>query len=79
MVKEIIKEDWMLRKVGEIVSPCTDENSVRPDTDAMDTLSKMSRSGNSRLLVIEDGELVGIITLKDMMTFLSMKMDIEND
>jgi predicted transcriptional regulator len=79
MVKEIPKEDWMLRKVEEIVSPCTEENSVRPDADAMDALSKMYRSGNSRLMVLESGKLVGIITLKDMMKFLSMKMDIEND
>jgi predicted transcriptional regulator len=79
MVKEIPKEDWMLRKVEEIVSPCTEENSVRPDADAMDALSKMYRSGNSRLMVLESGKLVGIIALKDMMTFLSMKMDIEKN
>ena len=79
MVKEIPKENWKLRNVGEIARECSDENCVRPDADAMDALSKMSQSGNSRLLVLEDGELVGIITLKDMITFLSMKMDIEND
>jgi len=79
MVKEISKEDWKFRKVGEITNPCTEENSVRPDVDAMDALSKMYRSGNSRLMVLEDGKLVGIIALKDMMTFLSMKMDIEKD
>jgi predicted transcriptional regulator len=30
-------------------------------------------------MVLESGKLVGIITLKDMMNFLSMKMDIEKD
>ena len=49
------------------------------DTDAMDAISKMYQSGNSRLLVVEAGKLVGIITLKDMMEFLSMKMDIEKN
>ena len=79
MVKEIPKQNWKLRNVGEIASECSEENCVSPDADAMDALSKMSLSGNSRLLVLENGELVGIITLKDMITFLSMKMDIEND
>ncbi|MCK5392113.1 MAG: site-2 protease family protein [Deltaproteobacteria bacterium] len=79
MIKEIPKEDWKLRKVVEIVSPCTEENSIRTDTDAMDALSTMYRSGNSRLMVLEDGKLVGIIVLKDMMKFLSLKMDIEKD
>jgi len=79
MVKEIPKEDWKLRKVEDIVRPCSDENTVSIDTDAMDALSKMYQSGNSRLMVLEDGELVGIITLKDMMEFLSIKMDIEKN
>jgi len=79
MVKEISKEDWKFRKVGEITTPCTEENSIRPDADAMDALSKMYQSGNSRLMVLEEGRLVGIIALKDMMTFLSMKMDIEKE
>jgi predicted transcriptional regulator len=30
-------------------------------------------------MVLEDGKLVGIIALKDMMKFLSLKMDIEKD
>jgi len=79
MVKEIPREDWKLRKVGDVVRPWSDENTVRTDTDAMDALSKMYQSGNSRLMVLEDGKLVGIITLKDMMDFLSIKMDIEKN
>jgi Zn-dependent protease/CBS domain-containing protein len=79
MVKEIPKEDWKLRKVGDIVRPYSDENTVRTDTDAMEALSKMYQSGNSRLMVLEDGKLAGIITLKDMMSFLSIKMDIEKN
>ncbi|NIT13951.1 MAG: CBS domain-containing protein [Candidatus Dadabacteria bacterium] len=79
MIKGIPKADWKLRKVGELATPCNNDNSIGPDADAMDALAKMSRSGNSRLVVLVDGELVGIITLKDMMTFLSMKMDIEGD
>ena len=69
MVKEVPKEDWKLRKVEDIVRPCTVNNSVSTDADAMDALSKMYQSGNSRLMVLEDGKLVGIIALKDMMIF----------
>lgn len=79
LVKEIPKEDWKLRKVEDIVRPCSDENTVSTDTDAVEALSKMYQSGNSRLMVLEAGELVGIITLKDMMDFLSIKMDIEKN
>jgi predicted transcriptional regulator len=77
MIKEIPKEEWKSRKVAGILRPCTEENSVGRDTDAMVALSKMYQSGNSRLMVIDDGKLVGIIAIKDMMEFLSIKMDIE--
>ena len=50
---------------------------VAPDTDAMDALTIMNRTGNSRLMVVEGEHLVGIITLKDMLKFLDMKIDLE--
>jgi CBS domain-containing protein len=53
------------------------ENTIPPDTDAMKALSIMNRTGNSRLLVVEGDHLVGIITLKDMLKFLNLKMDLE--
>ena len=78
-VKEIPKDHWSSREVGEIASPLSDDNSIVYNADAMESLSKMSRTGNGRLLVLKDGKLVGIITLKDMIEFLSMKMDIEKN
>jgi CBS domain-containing protein len=31
----------------------------------------------SRLLVVDHGKLVGILTLKDMLTFLSLRVDLQ--
>jgi CBS domain-containing protein len=31
----------------------------------------------SRLLVVEKGHLVGIVTLKDLLNFLSLKVELE--
>ena len=36
----------------------------------------MNRSGNSRLMVVEGERLVGIIALKDMLKFLSAKLEL---
>jgi CBS domain-containing protein len=43
----------------------------------MKALSKMSRNNLSRLLVVEGDRLEGVVTLKDMLKFLSLKMDLE--
>lgn len=76
-VKEVPREEWERRRVYEVATSCSTENTIRADDDAMRALSKMNRTGNSRLLVTEDGHLVGIIALKDMLEFLSLKIDLE--
>ena len=47
------------------------------DADAVEALSAMRHNGASRMMVVDDGKLVGIISLKDMMKWLSLKMDLE--
>lgn len=50
---------------------------VKPHDDAMHALMVMSRNNLSRLLVVENGNLEGIITLKDLLRFISVKLDLE--
>jgi Zn-dependent protease/predicted transcriptional regulator len=76
-VKEIPREQWRHRTVSELMQSCSTDNTICPDEDAMEALAKMSRTQLSRLMVVRDGRLEGIITLKDMLGFLSMKMEFE--
>ena len=78
-VKEIPREQWDQRRVQDVLAPCSVETTVAPDTDAMKALSIMNRTGNSRLMVVDGDRLVGIITLKDMLKFLDLKMDLEGE
>ena len=45
----------------------------------MQALSNMSRQHVSRAMVVDDGRLVGILTLKDIMQFLSTKIELEGE
>ena len=78
-VKEVPREQWQQRTVGESLSGCSPENTVGPGMDALKALSIMSRTGNSRLMVADADQLIGIISLKDIMGFLSVKFDIGED
>lgn len=71
------REEWDLKNVGEIAERCSPENTIEPDKDATEALSIMNRNGSSRLMVVEGGRLVGIIALKDMLKFLSLKVQLE--
>lgn len=77
-VKEIKKEEWDSHTVSETVNKCSPDNVISPDADTLKALSVMSRAGKSRLMVVEDNNLVGIIALKDILGFLSTKLDLEN-
>lgn len=76
-LKEIPRDLWAGRTVGEIAERCTDGNTIDPDADAVRALERMGQSRNSRLMVVDRGKLVGILALKDMLDFLSIKLDFE--
>jgi Zn-dependent protease len=77
-IKTVPQDEWSTRVVREITDECSDRNTVHADDDAMQALSKLSRSGASRLIVVDDDRLVGILSLKDLMKFLSMKTELDD-
>ncbi len=70
------REEWNLRTVRDLATQCSPENTIEPDADAMKALSLMARTGVGRLIVIEGNRMVGVITLKDMLKFLSLKLEL---
>ncbi|NIT55845.1 MAG: CBS domain-containing protein, partial [Aliifodinibius sp.] len=77
-VKDVPRSEWSRRTVGELVNHCTADNTISVDSDATKALSIMHRTGNSRLMVTDNSHLVGVISLKDLMQFLSLKVDLED-
>lgn len=75
--KEVPVGERSHTRVVHIMRKLTADGVVAPDFEAMKALSLMSRTSNSRLLVVESGRLVGIITLKDMLEFLSARLNLE--
>ncbi|MHB9134656.1 MAG: site-2 protease family protein [Armatimonadota bacterium] len=76
-VKAVPRELWAARTVGEVVGSCALENIAHPDDDAMTALTTMTQTGQSRLIVVEGAQLAGVITLRDLLGFLSLKMELE--
>ncbi len=76
-VKNIPKDERQNRDVGQLARSCSKENTIGPDEDAMIALSLMNSTKASRLMVVEGDRLLGVISLKDMLEFLSLKVDLE--
>ena len=76
-IKDVPPAQWDDVLVREIMSPCSPENMIEAEDDAVRALSVMQRGANSRLLVVEDGRLAGVIALKDILRLLAVKLDLE--
>ncbi len=73
------REEWPHQTVGSVAMNCDQETTISPDDSADHALAVMNRTGNSRLLVVEGDQLVGILVLKDMLKLLSLKIELKDD
>lgn len=74
-IKDLPQSEWTRQTVGTIAVPVTSANTVSAETDATEAMAMMNRTGDSRLLVVEAERLVGIVTLKDLLDFLALKVE----
>lgn len=77
-LKNLDKKEWDSYTVENFTEPCCASNTVGPDEPASQVLSRMQRTGNTKLLVVENGKLLGIVSLKDMLSFLSLRLELES-
>jgi Zn-dependent protease/CBS domain-containing protein len=78
VLAELPASEWEQHTVDEVARHDLSSLTVSPDTDALDALSRMQRLGVSRLLVTQGDHLVGIVSLRDLLRFLNLKLELEN-
>jgi len=76
---DIPRDEWSQRHVEEVLQPCSQENTIDADTDAIRAMQRMQKAGASRLLVTRDGHLEGIISHRDLMRMISLKLELEEE
>jgi Zn-dependent protease len=76
--RETPREEWDERRVGDLADMCTIANTIGPDEEAAEALARMRRNDTGRLLVVdESGDLLGVVTLRDMLEYVSLRMELE--
>lgn len=75
-IKDTPRDKWGGMATREIMRPVGNDITIAPDADAMEALERMHRGQLSRLLVVRDNQLEGVLTLKDLMRFLAMKIEL---
>jgi Zn-dependent protease/CBS domain-containing protein len=74
---DIPRDEWDRCTVGEVMRRDVEAIAVSPQADALEALERMQRGGSGRLLVTEGDRLVGILSLKDLLRLLSLKIELE--
>jgi len=77
-VKQVPREQWDARRVRDIMEPGSDANTVPAGGGTEQLLATMVRPGQqARYMVVDGRKLVGIISLKDVLELVALKMEIE--
>jgi Zn-dependent protease/CBS domain-containing protein len=72
-VKRVPREEWPTRRVRDFLVPLGDQIVARPDARMDQVMAKLDASDGRRTLVVDDGEVVGIITPSDVTRWLNRR------
>jgi len=75
-LKTIPREEWDYKRVRDIMETEPIKHALDPNENVYTALMKIARDGMGRLPVVQGGKLVGIISNRDIMKLLRVKMDI---
>lgn len=76
-IRGVPREEWARHSVAEVAHPCSADNTVSPETGALEALAKIQQNGGTGLLVTDHQHLVATVSPRDVMNFLAAKLDLE--
>ncbi len=72
-VQTVTNSLWVFRRVADIMQPSSDEMVISPDHSAMQALEQMMAVGAERLVVVQDGQLLGLLTRASIGHFIEQR------
>jgi len=73
---EIDRALWPSVPVRRIMHPLSRDDTVAPEANAFAALTQMRRTGQSRLVVLHNRRLVGIVSSRDLLDVLSLEQEL---
>ncbi len=76
LVKSVPRDRWRSTTVSQAMRPLTDDIALAPEDTLPTAIGKMSASGLTKLPVMRDGRLIGVVTKRDIATYLEIRSDL---
>jgi len=75
-IREVPKAEWPFIRVADVLIPLEKLRFVEPDTPLWEALQQMTSEGVNQLPVISNGQLVGMISREDLITFIRNRAEL---
>ncbi len=72
-LQNVDRQEWTVLRAGDLVERARSIPTLSPDEPVLSALRKMTESDHSRLPVLEAGQLVGLLSRRDIMNFLEIR------
>jgi len=69
-IKEVPRAEWATTSAAQAMLPLEKFKRISPDADLWSTLEQMDRDGFNQVLVMTDGQVLGMLSREDVITFL---------
>ncbi len=76
-VRQVPREAQEARSVAEIMEPVTEGLTITAEASLAEALHRMTEEDRDRLLVMQQGQMVGLITRDGLLRFVQVKRMLE--
>jgi hypothetical protein len=76
-VKGVAQEEWDRQSVGTVARSLDESPLLEPGVDALAALAALRSLPGGRALVVEDGQLRGLVSLQDLARLVALKGELE--
>lgn len=77
-VAALPRDAWARHTVGDVMRPVSPATVIDAATSANEALRRMNEGDQARLAVADDGALVGVLSLKDLLDYLAVRSELEH-
>lgn len=72
VLSKIDREHWHSTQAGDVYVPLNEDNSITAGLPADQVMQRMTQTGHRKLMVVQNGRLLGVITLSDLLGYLAV-------
>ena len=72
-IQQVLPSQWLWRRVEQVMRPVSESLVIAADVPVIHAMERMNQDGWDRLIVMQNGEIVGLVTYSAIVHFLQVR------